>query len=106
MPKKSETPRPEKDDRVLYIFTYLLTWISGLMVFITVGQSNKRMKFHAIQAVLLGIVTFIIAWIPFPFLYLVGFLLWLYGIYVGVVAYNGRDISMPVIGDYAKRYSK
>jgi uncharacterized membrane protein len=63
------------------------------------------MKFHAIQAILLGIAAFIIVLIPVPFFYLIGFLVWIYGMYVGVVAYNGRDISMPVIGEYAEKYS-
>ena len=103
--EKGEVPHPESDDRVVYIFAYLLTWISGILVYITLGQKNKRMKFHALQAIMLGIAAFIIAWIPIPFFFLIGFLLWLYGMYVGVVAYNGRDISMPIIGEYAEKYS-
>ena len=101
----SEVPHPERDERVLYIAAYLFTWISGILLYITLGQTNKRMKFHAVQAILLGIATFIIAVIPLPFFTLIAFLVWVYGMYVGVVAYNGRDISMPVIGEYAERYS-
>lgn len=103
--QSKEVPHPEKDERILYVFNYLLTWLSGLILFLTEGQSNKRMKFHALQAIFLGIVTFIVAWIPIIG-WLTAFLLWLYGMYVGVAAYGGRDISMPVIGDYAEKYSK
>jgi uncharacterized membrane protein len=100
-----EVPHPERDERVLYIAAYLFTWLSGIILYITMGQTNKRMKFHAIQAILLGIATFVIAWIPLPFFYVIAFVMWIYGMYIGVVAYNGRDISMPVLGEYAEKYS-
>ena len=74
-------------------------------MFVTVAQTNKRMKFHAIQAVLLGIASFIIGWVPLPFFNIAGLVLWLYGLYVGLLAYEGRDISIPVIGEYAIKHS-
>jgi uncharacterized membrane protein len=107
MPKQSsEVAHPEKDDRVLYIFAYLLMWISGLIMFLTVGQTNKRMKFHAVQSVLVGIVVFVLIIIPLPLIPLIGILIWIYGLYVGFMAFEGRDLSMPGIGDYAEKYSK
>lgn len=36
---------------------------------------------------------------------LLNLFIWLYGLYVGFEAYNGNDITIPVITDYAKRYS-
>ena len=100
-----EVPHPEVDDNVLYIFAYLLTWISGIVLFVTVGQKNKRIKFHAIQAIILGVAAFVLAWIPLPFFYLIGVVVWLYGLYIGFMGYTGRDISVPVIGEYALEYS-
>jgi len=32
-------------------------------------------------------------------------MIWVYGIYIAVKAYNGEDVKAPVIGDYASRYS-
>jgi uncharacterized membrane protein len=103
--KSGEVPHPEVDDNILYVFAYLLTWLSGLLLFITVGQKNKRIRFHAIQAILLGIVVFVLAWIPLPFFWLIAVVVWLYGMYIGFIGYQGRDISMPVIGEYALKYS-
>ena len=88
---------------ILYILNYFLLWLSGLLVYVTEGQKSKRAKFHALQAIFLGIVITILAY--FPIINLVALLLWIYGLYVGVKAYEGEDISMPVLGDYAKRYS-
>ena len=75
-------------------------------MFVTVGQTNARMKFHALQAIIVGIVGFILGFIPFIG-GLFAFLIWIYGLYVGYRAYEyNEDVSMPVIGDFAKQNSK
>ena len=97
----------EKGD-IMYIFTYLLSWLSGIIVFVTKGQSDKRMKFHSLQAIFLGIIAVVIDLILFfiPFLGpILAFLIWLYGMYIAVKAYEGEDIKVPVIADYAAKYS-
>jgi uncharacterized membrane protein len=97
--------KAQGNNAILYIFAYLLTWLSGILMYITVGQTDKRMKFHALQAILLGVVLFIIGWIPILG-WIIELLGWLYGLYIGYMAYTGTDIEMPVIGDFAKQYSK
>jgi uncharacterized membrane protein len=93
---------------IIYIFTYILTWITGLIIFLTEGQKNNRIKFHSLQAIFLGITAIvldlILLFVPFlgPFLV---FLIWVYGMYIAVKAYNGEDVKAPVIGDYAAKYS-
>lgn len=93
---------------IMYIFTYILSWITGIIVYITEGQKSARLKFHSLQAIFLGItaivIDLILFFIPFlgPFL---AFLIWVYGIYIAVKAYNGEDIKAPVIGDYAAKYA-
>ncbi len=90
---------------LVYIFAYLLTWLTGLIVFITVGQNDKRAKFHALQAIFLGVLLFVIGWIPFLG-WIIELLGWLYGLYIGYMAYTGQDIEVPVLGAYARQYSK
>ena len=97
----------EKGD-IMYIFTYLLSWISGILVFVTKGQTDKRMKFHSLQAIFLGIVATVLDFVLFfiPVLgSLLAFLIWLYGMYIAVKAYEGNDVKIPVIADYAAKYS-
>ncbi len=94
---------------IMYIFTYILTWISGIIVYITEGQNNKRLKFHTLQAIFLGVTAMILDLILFFIPYLgplLFFLIWVYGMYIAVKAYNGEDIKAPVLGDYAAKYSE
>ncbi len=116
MPTKSSTNSSGKsDDKVLYIIAYLIPILTGILVYIINGNKNKRMKLHAVQSLFLGIV-FVVVDIALGFLFFVPFLgiitslilllIWLYGLYAGFQAYNGVDIEIPLITDYAKRYSK
>ncbi|MCL5016651.1 MAG: hypothetical protein M1441_00730 [Candidatus Parvarchaeota archaeon] len=93
---------------IIYIFTYLLSWLSGIIVFVTKGQDDKRMKFHSLQAIFLGIIAIVLEFVLFfiPSLgSVLAFLIWLYGMYIAVKAYEGEDIKVPVIADYAAKYS-
>ena len=93
---------------IIYIFTYLLSWLSGIIIFITKGQDDKRMKFHSLQAIFLGIIAVVLDFVLFfiPFLgSVLAFLIWLYGMYIAVKAYEGENIKVPVIADYAVKYS-
>jgi len=98
----SKKPAPE-GKRIIYVLTYFLVWLSGIVVYVTEGQRDKRLKFHALQAIFLGVIIFILGYIPY--INILALLLWLYGLYIGVKAYDGVDVVVPVLGDYAKRYS-
>lgn len=94
----------KENSSIIYIFTYLITWLSGIIVFVTEGQTNKRMKFHSLQAIFLGIIAIILFFIPFVGL-IISAIIWIYGMYIAVEAYEGKDIKVPVIADYASKYS-
>ncbi len=93
----------QSDANLLYLLTYVLLWLTGILVYITEGQKDKRAKFHALQAIFLGVVVTILGYIPI--IRILALVLWIYGIYIGIRAYQGTDISIPVLGDYAKKYS-
>ncbi len=100
----SHQPKQDSTGGVVYILTYLFIWLSGLIVYVTEGQMSKRARFHALQSIFLGIIIFVFVFIPV--LDVVGIALWVFGIIVGVIASTGKDIVIPWVGGYAKRYSK
>ncbi|MGC9076687.1 MAG: DUF4870 domain-containing protein [Conexivisphaera sp.] len=94
---------------IIYLLTYLLTWITGMIVYVTEGQRSERVKFHTLQAIFLGVIAMILGVVLSPIHYLGSvliLLIWLYGMYIGYEAYRGTDVSVPVIGDYARKYSR
>ena len=66
------------------------------------------MKMHAIQVMLLGlmaiIVSIVLGIIPILSSF-IGLIIWIYGIYVGVKAYSGTDVSIPGLTPYAERHA-
>jgi uncharacterized membrane protein len=112
--KKTDNTKPE--NKVYFIIAYIIPIITGLIVLFINEGKDKRLKLHAIQAIFLGILLILIS-VIFGF---IGFLslglfsvigailellIWLYGIYVGFEGYAGRDVEIPTITSYAKRYS-
>ncbi len=96
------------NDNIVYFLAYLLLWLTGIIVYLTSGRSDKKAKFHAIQAIFLGVIGIIIS-VFFSILYvplvssLLNFLIWIYALYVGFQAYNGVEVDIPYITEYAKK---
>lgn len=114
MAKKSGPSLSKNDERVLFIVAYVIPIFTGIVVLLINGGRSKRLKLHAIQSILLGIV-FVVVDVILGFLFFVPFLnliialvlllIWLYGMYAGLEAYNGRDIEMPVLTTYSRHYA-
>lgn len=117
MPKKAAVvkapAKKESDNRMMMLVAYVLTWLTGLIVYLTTGKEDPEARFHGMQAILLGAammvigivggVTLIGLVIAVP----LNIILWVYGIYVGYKAYSeGERILIPVIGEYAVKYSE
>ncbi|MDE1860522.1 MAG: hypothetical protein KGH72_02275 [Candidatus Micrarchaeota archaeon] len=89
---------------IIYIFTYLLSWLSGIVVYVIAKEGEKRKRFHALQAIILGIVGTILSFIPVVG-WLVAAVIWVYGLYIGIEAYGGKDMAAPAIGGFAAQHS-
>jgi len=86
----------------MYILIYFFTWLSGLIFYLT-EKENKKIRFHAMQAILLGIVMIVLG---FTFiLAILDPLLWLYGLYIGYKEYTGETVRIPFLADYADKYA-
>jgi uncharacterized membrane protein len=104
-----------QDNSIMYVIAYLIPILTGVLVYI-MYNNNKRLKFHAIQAIILGIailfvdiIFYIISFVIFPPIFYAGsiieIILWVYGLYIGYKASLGTDISIKYIGDYASSQS-
>jgi uncharacterized membrane protein len=87
-----------------FVIAYLLTWLTGVLIFMVSKPSDKRLRFHALQATMLGIAITVLSFIP-VIGWVLAFLLWLAGMVTGAMAYNGNDVSLPIIGGYSEKYA-
>jgi uncharacterized membrane protein len=118
------------DENLAALLSYVFGWISGLIFFL-MEKDSRLVRFHAMQSILLGaaaIVIFIVFWIVAVVSSLVvgyisgilGGIVWIVmmlvggviglGIFVAAIislikAYQGQFFKLPVIGNYAEKFS-
>lgn len=102
----STQERYEDQGNMIYILTYSFSWLSGIIVYFTAGKENPRLKAHAIQAISLGAISFVLFLILHFVLSvliadMVSFVIWIYGLYIGADAYFNKDVTVPFISNFA-----
>lgn len=95
-------------ERGLAAVAYILTWVTGLIIYFVAKPEQHYAKWHAIQAIGLGIVAtvgaIVLAVLPIPFLSTIWGLLVIVAIIVfAVKAYQGERLRMPVVADMADK---
>ena len=123
-------PPAPSGDRTLAAVAYILTWVTGLIVFFVAKKEDKYARFNALQAIGLGIAAAIVSILlnilgaiglfgglaggdgGLPFFFgagilgsVVGLAVLVLVIVLAVRAYQGRPIRLPVIADTADRYA-
>ena len=93
----------KENDNVMAALAYLLGFVSGIIIYLIEKDKPDKSRFvmfHAVQAIILGLVWFIFSFVP-VIGQLVVFITWVVMIYK---AYTGEEYHLPVIGEYAEKY--
>jgi len=112
MPAKQPTSSPKTvtglQENTEAALTYVFGWISGL-VFLLLEKESKKIRFHAMQSIIvsgaLTLISFIpvIGWMLSPFTAILSIIL---ALFLAVKAYQGEDYELPVVGEFAKKQVK
>lgn len=79
----------KEESKLLVLLGYVI-WIVAIVLYLVRKKSLKDFeKFHYLQATLIGIVGFILSFIPILGV-IVGLVIWLYSVYIGVKVYMAR----------------
>lgn len=88
------------------VLAYVFTWLGGLIVYFSANEEEKNLKFHAAQAIVLGIInvaaSIICGFIPFGMtiagiINLIVFVFMVIGI-IKVVK-EDTELELPIIGE-------
>lgn len=97
-----------QNSRTLAAVAYVLTFITGIVILL-VAKDDKYARWHAIQAIGLGIFAVVVAILleMLPFLGMLS-LLWNLAVLVAVVllavkAYQGEKVRLPVVAEVADK---
>jgi len=100
------------DKNVTALLSYLLGWVSGLVV-ILIEKEDDFVRFHAMQSIvtfgaltilsiLLGSMFTVFGFLS-PLIQVAGIALW---VLLMVKAYQGEKFMLPVIGEMAEQWAK
>ena len=85
------------DDKLWALLTYILAPIVPIIILLMPDKKDRPfLKAHNIQALILGIITVITS------SFCIGILVWIYAIYCGYQAYQGKLVEIPVITNLCK----
>ena len=97
------------NEKTKSIVAYLLGWLGGLIMLFAIKDSTRNTKFHAAQAIVIGlaytILTVVYNILPFniPFFSTILWVLYIVAIIMGIVKANkDEDPELPVVGGIAK----
>lgn len=108
-------PMADDGKHGLAAVAYILTWLTGIIVYLIADDDDTYTRWHALQAILFGIAAAVIGWIlglvplgagvgipGFGVLAAIWWLLVIIAIIVlAVKAYKGEKVRIPVIADLA-----
>ena len=115
--KKSSTGM---QSQIAVLIAYIFGWIGGLIIYL-IEKENKFVKYHAMQALVLGIIevacvlviSVILGLIPYIgwfFFSWVGYLAsaacWIFGIIAIVKAFSGETFRIPGVSKLADKWVK
>ncbi len=97
------------NEKVKCILAYIFSWIGGIVVLYGLKDNERNTKFHAAQAIIIGL-GYIIITVAYRFLHIyIPFLstglsvLYILCIVFGIIkACNGENPELPIVGELAK----
>jgi uncharacterized membrane protein len=85
------------DDKLWALLAYIFSPLVPIIIMVMEDKKNRPfLKAHNVQALILGIIAVITS------SFCVGILVWFYMIYLGIQAYNGKTVDVPVITNLCK----
>lgn len=131
-PPPVQTPKSSTglDENIAALLSYIFGWVSGLIFFL-IEKDSRLVKFHAMQSILLNVVAIVLmiaAWVISMVIWiittqlpgilamlinLIVALVWIVvtvGILIAVImclvkAFQGQYFKLPVIGNFAEKFS-
>ena len=99
------SPDATSDDKLWSLLSYIFSPLIPVIVLLMEDKKSRPfIKYHAVQALVLGVVELVIAvflgWTVI--LACVPLLIFIYLIYLGIQAYQGKMVTVPVVTNFVK----
>ena len=95
------------DENLLLAICYFFGVLGGIVTLV-LAKDDKKLKFHALQSIILGVV----AWVAIILTvwFIIGLVLiplyWLYAVYLAYLAYTKQEVKVPIVYKYAEEMAE
>jgi uncharacterized membrane protein len=90
------------DDKLWALLAYIFTPLMPIIIMVMDDKKNRPfLRAHNAQALALGVVS-IAVWTLLGWLCIPGLAVFAYQIYLGMQAYNGKTVEIPVISKFCR----
>ncbi len=87
-----------QDDKLWALLSYIFSPLIGIIVLLMEDKKNRPfLRYHAVVSICIGVVTIVLSWAC------IGLIAYIYGIYVGIKAYQGEMVEVPVISNLVRK---
>lgn len=94
---------PSDDDKLWALLAYVFSPLVPIIIFLLEDKKNRPfLKAHNAQALVWGVLSVLIGTISTPLCGIPGLAMWVVAIYWGWQAYQGQDVTIPVVTDFVK----
>ena len=107
------------EPKIACLLAYLFSWLGGLIIFL-IEKENKYVKFHALQALILGVLEmaiiivffWILGWIPFVgiIFFIIGWLAvvvcYIFAIIAIIKSFQGERYYIPFLRSLVDKFNK
>lgn len=86
------------DDKLWALLAYVFSPLIPVVILLMPDKKSRPyLKTHTIQALILGIIFIVLSPV------FIGILVWLYQVYCGYMAYQGKPVVIPVLTDLCQK---
>ncbi|MCZ6530901.1 MAG: hypothetical protein O6949_11325 [Chloroflexi bacterium] len=104
--KPKEVTGASNDDKLVALLAYVLTPLAPVVILLMEDKKSRPfIRAHNAQALIWGVLIAAVTILSSPLLFCLGipsFFMWAAAVYWGIRAYQGEDVNIPVITDFAK----
>jgi uncharacterized protein len=91
------------DDRLWALLAYVLSPLIPILILLIEDKKNRPfLKAHNVQALIWGVLTWIVWGASSPLLCIPGILMLAVSIYWGWQAYQGKMVKIPILSDFVR----
>ena len=91
------------DDRLWALVAYVLSPLIPILILLLEEKKNRPfLRAHNVQALIWGVLTWVVWGASSPLLCIPGILMFLVSIYWGWQAYQGKMVEIPVVSDFVR----